>query len=78
MTVPGVSLQHPSAGTCWSRRGAGFIPASGKRRHNIADHSQIRPSATRADPGPPSSAAPALTNRRKMIFCQHRRVTKSP
>jgi hypothetical protein len=36
------------------------------------------PSAIRADPGPPSSAPPALTNLRKMIFCQHRRATKSP
>src|SRR5689334_18295164 len=55
-----------------------FHPPTGKRRQNIADHSSILRSATHADPVPPPSTTQAVTNLRKMTFCEHRRATKSP
>ena len=57
MTIPVVSLQHPSAGTSRSRRRARFIPASASAGTTSLISPRSGPRLPLAGPGPQSSAA---------------------
>ena len=78
MTIPGVLLPRPAAGTSRARRRARFIPAPASAGTTSLITPRSCPQPRRHSPVHHHQRLPTLTNLRKTIFRQRHRATKSP